>query len=122
MKSDSNFQNIFTHLKSILIPYGDELTIETNEAGKFYLNTKFIMPNKKVMFFGAATLGKNYVSFHLMPIYVYPELLNCISSDLKKRMQGKSCFNFKVIDTKLFAELTKLTKSSYIKYKQQGYV
>ena len=122
MKNNDEFETIFKHLHNILIPYGQELSLDTNELDKIYINTKFVMPNKKVMFFGAAVIGKRYVSYHLMPVYCYPELLNGISPELKKRMQGKSCFNFKKIDTILFSELTKLTQSGYAKYKEVGYV
>lgn len=48
-----------------------------------------------------------------MPVYVFPELLINISPELKKRMQGKSCFNFKQVDKKLFKELEVLTKKGF---------
>jgi hypothetical protein len=57
--------------------------------------------------------GKAYVSFHLMPVYASSELVNAISPELKKRMQGKSCFNFKTPDEKLFKELAKLTRAGF---------
>ncbi len=52
-----------------------------------------------------------------MPVYYHPQLLDNISQELKKRMQGKSCFNFNDLDDNLFAELKSLTKSCYDKYK-----
>lgn len=93
-----------------------------NEPNDFYLDTKHIMKNKKPMFFGAVQVRKNYVSYHLMPAYIFPELLENISSGLKKRMQGKSCFNFKVSDQDLFKELAELTQAGYQRYKEAGYV
>jgi hypothetical protein len=56
--------------------------------------------------------GKNYVSFHLMALYVFPEMLKSVSPALLQRMQGKSCFNFTQIDEELFAELERLTAAS----------
>jgi hypothetical protein len=53
--------------------------------------------------------GKGYVSYHLMPVYTHAELAAKISPALRKRMQGKSCFNFKTVDAALFAELGVLT-------------
>ena len=47
------------------------------------------------MFFGSVRLGKAYVSYHLMPLYMRPALTSLVSPVLKKRMQGKTCFNFK---------------------------
>ena len=41
-----------------------------------------------------------------------------ISPELKKRMQGKSCFNFKDVDEKLFKELAALTEISYKRLKE----
>jgi hypothetical protein len=61
------------------------------------------------MWFGAVKLGKAYVSFHLMPLYMSPTLDKEISPALKKRMQGKTCFNFKVVpDEEVLADLKKL--------------
>lgn len=59
--------------------------------------------------FGAVTIKKNYVSYHLMPLYGHPELLDGVSDDLRKRMQGKTCFNFKTVQSALFEELKALT-------------
>mgnify|MGYP001206657182 CR=1 FL=1 len=106
---------IFAKLKSILAQYEPSLTVLHNKTDNYYLNTP--TTNKKAEFFGAAQIKKSYVSFHLMPIYYYPELLDNISQDLKSKMQGKSCFNFKHTDDKLFVELKTLTKSAFDKYK-----
>ena len=57
-----------------------------------------------------------------MPVYCEPKLLKDISLELKKRMQGKSCFNFKTIDKELLKELTELTKKSFEYYKSEGMV
>lgn len=82
----------------------------------YYLDTHHFMKNKKPLCFGAVRLGKNYVSFYLMSIYSCPELLKGMSPELKKRMQGKSCFNFKEVDAKLFKELAKLTKAGAARF------
>lgn len=52
---------------------------------------------------------KSQVAYHLMPVYVHPELLTDLSPELRRRMQGKSCFNFTKVDRDLFAELGALT-------------
>jgi hypothetical protein len=36
-------------------------------------------------------LGKKYASIHLLALYMSPV---SVWADLKKRMQGKTCFNF----------------------------
>jgi hypothetical protein len=75
-----------------------------------------MMKNKQRMFFGAVRVGKAYVSFHLMPVYCCADLLSTISPELNKHMQGKSCFNFKVVDEELFKELAKVTKAGSARF------
>lgn len=53
-----------------------------------------------------------------MPVYVNPKLLYGISTRLKKRMQEKSCFNFKSIDNELLGELKQLTKAGVELFKK----
>ncbi len=122
MSEDSRFQEAFESLKSILSEHTGEMVFVKNEPGDFHIDTKYIMKNKKPMFFGAVRITKSYVSYHLMPVYVFSELLSDISPELKRRMQGKSCFNFKSSDQELFRELAELTAAGYRRYKEAGYV
>lgn len=117
----AELQSVFTELSSILRPYAAKLEIKTDSQTELYVDTRHIMKNKKPLFFGAVQIKKNYVTFHLMPVYVQPALLDSVSSDLKRRMQGKSCFNFTAIDKKLFRELAGLAKAGYASYQEQGY-
>jgi len=55
-----------------------------------------------------------------MSAYVNPKLLNGISPELKKRMQGKSCLNFKKVDESLLKELSILTKAGFEYYKKNS--
>ena len=59
------------------------------------------------------------VSFYLMPVSMYPGLLETISPELKKRMQGKSCFNFKKVDKTLFDELAALTRQGFERFRKE---
>ena len=63
-------------------------------------------------FVAATRLGKRYVSFYLMGVYGDPTLLAGMSPELRRRMQGKSCFNFTKVDEPLFRELAEITKRS----------
>jgi hypothetical protein len=60
-------------------------------------------------YFAGVKLGKRYVSYYLMSVYAEPALLDGLSEGLRKRMQGKSCFNFTRVDEGLFDELADLT-------------
>ncbi len=108
---------IFTKLKSIFEKFEPKLSLLHNKSDNYYLNTPTTDTNNKPEFFGAVQVKKSYVAVHLMPIYYYPELLDNISDELKNKMQGKSCFNFKDNDEKLFAELKSLTENCFDKYK-----
>lgn len=47
-----------------------------------------------------------------MPVPATPGLAESMSPELKKRMQGKACFNFRKVDEALFAELDALTATA----------
>ena len=111
------FQQVFERLRAILKPYEHQLVLVDDLPERYYLNGHYSQKFKKDLFFGSTIIQKNYVSFYLMPVYMYPEMLETISPDLKKRMQGKSCFNFKTVDEALFDELTALTKRGYERFK-----
>lgn len=55
-----------------------------------------------------------------MPVYMFPGLLAGISPELKRRMQGRSCFNFRQLDDRLMVELRQLTKKSFNRFKKEG--
>lgn len=57
--------------------------------------------------------GKRYVSYYLMSVYASPDLLASMSPELRRRMQGKSCFNFTKVDEPLFEELARLTTAGF---------
>lgn len=118
---DTEFSTVFQQLKALLEPYSAYMRV-LNTPEQFYLESYKPGPNKKPMFFGSVQVRKNYVSYYLMPVYVYPELQEQISPALKKRMQGKSCFNFRHPDPELFEELKTLTQQGFEKYKQDGWV
>ena len=64
--------------------------------------------------------GKSYVSFHLMA--VDPALRGAMSPDLEKRMQGKTCFHFTIVDEPLFAELERVTAQGLTGFRKAGFV
>jgi len=115
-------KEVFDSLRTIMEPCVQSLDIKHDEPGNFYVDTFHLMKNKKPLWFGGVQTKKNYVSYYLMPVYMNPQLIDGISADLKKRMQGKSCFNFKAVDEKLFKELGKLTKVGLQDYKKAGYL
>jgi hypothetical protein len=116
----TEFPVVFEQLKKILRPFASKLTVKVDKTDIYSLDGPYNEKWKKELFFGSAQVRKNYVSFYLMPVYMYPDLLKDVSPELKKHMQGKSCFNFKNVDPELFKELTQLTKRGYERFKKEG--
>ena len=121
MTSHPDFPPVFEELRRILQQYAKKLTVKINTAEGFSLDGPYNEKWKKELFFGAVQIKKNYVSFYLMPLYMYPDLLGNISPELKKHMQGKSCFNFKKVEKSLLDELSKLTKQGFERFMKDGY-
>jgi hypothetical protein len=65
--------------------------------------------------------GSPYVSYHLMPVYGCPEMLEGLSEPLRARMQGKACFNFKTVEPDLVEELTRLTEQGFQRFRDAGF-
>lgn len=122
MTDQNEFRKVFDELKSIFKPYARKMDLAHDTETQYWLNTRFIMKNKQPLSFGGVRLGKNYVSFHLMSVYASPDLLRNTSPELKKRMQGKSCFNFKQVDKKLFNELKTLTRDGAVKFSDKEFI
>lgn len=78
-----NFEEVFERLKAILKPLEKDLKVKTDEPGKYYLIANKLNEKKQEIWFGGVETKKNYVSFHLVPVYVFPVLLNEASPELK---------------------------------------
>jgi len=121
MPNSSEFPIVFEKLKTILSPHAKKLTVKVDTPTAYSLDGPYSEKWKKELFFGSVQVKKNYVSFYLMPVYMYPDLLKKISPELKKHMQGKSCFNFKTVEKSLFEELSQLTKQGLERFMKEEY-
>jgi hypothetical protein len=119
---NNEFDSIFSKLKAIFTPYTKTMDVAQDTANYYLLNTRHIMKNKQPLCFGGVRKGKAYVSFYLMSVYACTDLLKEMSPELKKRMQGKSCFNFKSVDEKLFKELSKLTRAGAARFSDGQFI
>jgi len=70
--------------------------------------------------FAAVRKGKRYVSYYLLSLYLEPGQLDGLSPELRKRMQGKTCFNFTQVDDALLDELDELTDRGRDLYAERG--
>jgi hypothetical protein len=120
LPTNADFNAVFHRLRGILQEHAGHLLVAADEPENYSLNVPRSEWHSQELFFGAVKVGKRYVSYHLMPIYARPELLTCISPELKQRMQGKSCFNFTRIDEPLLAELSALTQQGIEAFQDDG--
>lgn len=108
-----DFAATFNQLKQILKPFEMRLLLKKDTTAEYSLDTPCSHQWNRELFFGAVPVRKSHVSFHLMPAYMFPELLDGISDTLRKRMQGKSCFNFKQIEPEVLTELGELSRKAF---------
>lgn len=122
MPNNHRFPAIFERLKDVLAAHAPPLTVATDEPGDYGV---VATPSPKYPAghpFGVVRIKKNYVSYHLFPIYMFPDLLDGVPEPLRKRMQGKTCFNFAAEDEALFADLARLTAAGLERYRGDGRV
>ena len=112
-QGDPAFEPIFRRLRGILEPYARRMHVSADVEGIYGVDMAPESERNPTTWFAGVRLGKTYVSYYLMPVYVEPTLLEGVSPELKRRMQGKSCFNFRTVDEALFGELEALTRRGY---------
>jgi hypothetical protein len=118
-----DFAAVFGALrKQVLEPFLGDIRVQTDKPGNYHTEIPGMFHRGKPLYFAGLRTGKNYVSFHLLPVYGAPELLKGMSPALKKRMQGKACFNFSTVDEACFAELGRLTAAGLKLFKSQKFL
>lgn len=116
MSDPADLPAVEARLRVILERYGDRL-----EAGHVSgLDTLNRPGGGAHDFFAGVKTGARHVSLDLKPVSTWPQLLGGVSPALRKRMQGKSCFNFAVVDEGLLAELEALVERAFTAYQSRG--
>jgi hypothetical protein len=118
----AKFEETFTALKHLLAPYAARLHVSADAPRAYMLEGEYAPAFKRPMFFAGVRAGSTYVSFYLMPVYSNPELMGRISDPLRRRLHGKSAFNFTRPEPELFDELSALVQSGFDCYERLGYV
>jgi len=123
----ADYTPAFASLKQVLGKVEKRLAVKTNTKTEYALVTRSPSPypqhKGQPMWFGCVRLGKAYASFHLLPLYMNPALTKTIAPALKKRMQGKACFNFKDVPEKdVLAELKRLTDAGLKEWGRQKFL
>lgn len=122
-----DFAPVFGLLKPVLAKHSSRLAVKADTPVEYTLVTKSPSPfpqhKGQPLYFGSVRLGKAYVSFHLVPIYMCPKLVKSISPGLKKRMQGKACFNFKnPPERELVSDLKRLTDEAIKQWRESKWL
>ena len=107
--------------------YAGRLAVQTDTSTEYSLVTQKASPfpqhKGQPMWFGAVKMGKAYVSYHLMPIYMHAGLQKAVTPALQKHMQGKSCFNFKEAPApEVLKDLEHLTSASVDAWSEKQWV
>jgi hypothetical protein len=114
-----SFEPVYRRLKAILDRHRKGLEVHDDHQG-YALWTGYHEKFKKPLYFAGVRLGKSYVSYYLMGVYMAPDLEKQMPEALKKRMQGKACFNFTKVDDQLFAALDRLTATCRKRWEKEG--
>jgi len=116
-------QASYAALRTMLMRHAARLRLVSDRPGEITFEAGFAPEWNKILFFGAAAMRKSHVSYYLFPVYVFPELLDGLSPQLKARWDGsKSCFNFERPDPKLFEELGALTERGFERFGRAGWL
>ena len=107
----TDFEEVHHRLREIILRNRGDLAVTKDGPGGMALEVPGL-EGKPWGYVAGTRLGKSYVSYYLMPVYATPGLKDTLSPELRKRMQGKACFNFRTVDERLFAELEDLTAKS----------
>ena len=111
----TDFGTVEGRLREILEPYRGRLVATKDGPDGITLEIPGL-EGRPWGYVAGTRLGKRYVSLYLMPVYAFPDLDETISPALRRRKQGKSCFNFTTVDEPLFAELSTLLTAGFDRY------
>ena len=118
------FPSIFARLKPVLARHSERLHVKMDTPEEYVVTGKSPSPfpqhKGQPLDFGYVRLGKSYVSIHLLALGMAPA---AVSAELKKRMQGKTCFHFSSGPSEeLLTELQRLTDDGLRAWAQQGWI
>ena len=108
-----DFDPVFQRLKQVVEPYVRQMHVSADDETNYGVDMAPPGERNPTTWFAAVRRGKRYVSVYLMPVYVEPSLLDDTSPELRRGMQGKSCFNFTKVDEPLIGELEAILRRGY---------
>jgi hypothetical protein len=105
------FEATFATLRDVLRKQAPKAIVVKDAPGDFQIASPTLVDRSgRPLALAAVQIKKSYVSLHLIPVYALPALAGSVSPSLRKRMQGKACFNFAAIEPAHVKEVAALTK------------
>jgi hypothetical protein len=122
----TDFQTIYGRLRDIFSQFAPPLTVITDKPGRFETISKKDLVaagrNLSEIYFVSVVIQKNFVGLYFFPIYTHPQAFTEIPAEIRKCLKGKSCFNIKKADEKLFKQVEKMAKQGFKLYKQEKWI
>ena len=127
----AKFSPVFAKLRELLGAHAEGFAVTENSETRYGLEapvgTATIRSwggkvKLKTIPIAWVSVGKGYVSYHLMGLPGNAKLLASLSTELRAHMQGQSCFNFKEADDALFKELAAVTSESLRGMRKAGFI
>ena len=116
-----SFEAIFRAIRALYVRHEPDCVVLYDQPGRYILGTHEVRAKDGYRtWLGGVEIKKSYVSAHMMTVYAHPEMLEGISDALRRRMQGKSCFNFKAEDPALIRELGALLDAGVDRFRADG--
>ena len=116
-KADA-FPETFRILRAILEKHRGKMVVTADTPTDYSLASGTMTDRSgRPLFAAAVQIKKSYVSLHFMPIYADPGLRDSLSPALRKRLQGKGCFNFTTIEPADARELSAVIKKGIAGFK-----
>ncbi len=122
-----DFTPVFDALKLVLAAHAKHFAVKADTPVLYTLDTKSPSPFPQhkgaLLSFSSVRVGKAYVSFHLVALYMHPALNAVVSPALGKRKQGLACFNFKTPpDAQTLKDLKLVVKACLEDWKVKGWL
>jgi hypothetical protein len=84
MPKTDGFADIFAALRAILEPHAKRMTVTLDEPGHYRLASPTMTDRiGRPLFCASVQINKNYVSYHLMPVYGNNALRDSLSPSLR---------------------------------------
>jgi hypothetical protein len=109
---------VFAGLRTIMARHAGSFVVEADTGDRYMVAAGWSEKRRRHINAGGVVLGKNYVSYHLIPVYAFPDLVKGLSPALRQRMQGKSCFNFTSLEPVQVRELERVTREGFARFRK----